>query len=134
MSKNHQLVDPLPNWRKSTLSTYATGFVLSVGLTVASFILVGSHASANGGGLSRTVVLVAISLLAVIQLAVQAMFFLHLGSEAKPRWTQMSFWFTVFVALTLVIGSIWIMANLDYNMMPRDRSTEHVLEEEGLRQ
>lgn len=56
--------------------------------------------------------LVAASLQLLIQLAV----FLHVGVENKPRWTMWSIIYTVAMMLVLVVGSIWVMANMNYNM------------------
>ena len=44
--------------------------------------------------------------------------FLGLGIEPKPRWNLLAFFFMVFVIIILVGGSMWIMYNLNYNMMP----------------
>jgi len=56
--------------------------------------------------------------LAALQVLVQLFCFLHLGVEAKPRWNFMMFLFMAFTIAILVAGSLWIMANLDYNTMP----------------
>jgi cytochrome o ubiquinol oxidase operon protein cyoD len=53
--------------------------------------------------------------IAVVQLIVQMVFFLHLGSGS--RWKLVTFYFTLLVVVIVVIGTIWIMNNLDYNMM-----------------
>ena len=61
------------------------------------------------------------------------MFFLHMSTERRLRMNVYAGVFTVFVVLCLVIGSIWIMQNLDYNMMPKHQ-TEYMQEKEGLLQ
>ena len=53
---------------------------------------------------------------AIVQLGIQLLTFLHLGNEAQPRWQWHSFWFIFVMAAIIVVGSIWIMTNLDYNM------------------
>jgi cytochrome o ubiquinol oxidase operon protein cyoD len=63
--------------------------------------------------------IIAVVILAVMQLLVQLVFFLHLGGESKPRWNLMAFMFTLLVVAILVAGTLWIMYNLDYNMMDR---------------
>ena len=55
--------------------------------------------------------------LALIQAIVQLFFFLHLGQEAKPRWQLFIFLFMLFIMLIIVIGSIWIMVDLNDRMM-----------------
>lgn len=57
--------------------------------------------------------------LAVIQLFVQAYFFLHLGREAKPRWNTVFLLATIGLILIVVIGAIWIINHLNYNMTPQ---------------
>ncbi len=54
--------------------------------------------------------------MAAAQLVVQLITFLHLGEETAPRWKTYSFLFTFLMALVIIVGSIWIMMNLDYNM------------------
>lgn len=94
--------------------SYTIGFILSVVLTLSAYFLVVDQI------LTGTTLALAIVGLAVAQLFVQLVFFLHLGSEKGPRWNQMIFWFALLVVLIVVIGSMWIMANLDYNMMPQE--------------
>jgi len=59
--------------------------------------------------------------LAMLQALFQLIFFLHLGIETQPRWKLMLFFLMLFIMVVIVVGSIWIMANLDYNLMPMDR-------------
>ena len=56
-----------------------------------------------------------ILLLAVIQLVVQLVCFLHLGGgRSRDRTTAIGF--TILMMLIIVVGSLWIMKNLDYRM------------------
>jgi cytochrome o ubiquinol oxidase subunit IV len=101
-----------------TVATYINGFVLSVALTLAAYLLVVQHA------LSSRVVIAGIVTLALAQFMVQLVCFLHLGRETKPRWKMMVLLFMVMVVVILVFGSLWIMSNLDYNMNnPKDVNT-----------
>lgn len=98
------------------LKTYVTGFVLSVVLTLGSYFLVTSI----GVDWPRQVLIGIVLTLALIQLLVQLVFFLHLLHESKPRWNLMfllAFFSTVFL---VVVASIWIMQHLNHNMMPAD--------------
>jgi len=94
--------------------SYTVGFVLSIVFTLAAYFLVVDKI------LSGRQLVLAIVGLAVAQLFVQLVFFLHLGRESRPRWNQMTFWFAALVVVIVVFGSIWIMENLDYNMMPEE--------------
>lgn len=94
-----------------TFKSYLVGFLLSVILTVLPFWLVMEHM------LGRESLLLVISVLAVIQIVVQLMFFLHMNSRSEGGWNMIAFLFTVLIILILVIGSLWIMFHLNHNMM-----------------
>jgi len=109
-----------------TLLSYSIGFILSIVLTLAAYFGVVNHL------LSSNVLIAAVLGLAVVQLLVQLLFFLHLGRESKPRLNLISFLFAGMVVLIVVFGSLWIMYNLDYNMSGH-QADEYLLEEEGIR-
>ena len=111
---------------EGTLSSYVTGLVLSVILTLGSYFLVTSI----GAHWSHTTLIVVVLTLALIQLFVQLVFFLHLLHESKPRWNLMflvAFFSTV---LLVVVASIWIMQHLNHNMMPAD-VMQYVQDQQG---
>lgn len=93
----------------TTLRPYLIGFVLSIVLTLAAFWLVGQ-------GFSKEVTIALLITLAVAQLWVQLICFLHLGAEQRPRWHAITLAFAAFVVLVLVGGSLWIMSHLEHNM------------------
>jgi cytochrome o ubiquinol oxidase operon protein cyoD len=99
---------------KPTLTSYILGFIFSVALTLTAFYLVLNpgffHLGLKG-------LMASILILAIIQLIVQLVFFLHLADETGPRWKFVAFIATIGIILVIVIGSIWIMNNLNYNMM-----------------
>lgn len=94
-----------------TLSSYMIGFIGSLLLTLLAFAVVGKHF------FSTQIAALVLMALAVVQLFVQVTFFLRLNTSAEGRWNLMPFIFTIFVVLVVVIGSLWIMFNLNYNMM-----------------
>lgn len=94
------------------LLSYVTGFVLSVGLTLIAYFSVVEQWLSSGW----TVFL--LLALAVMQFAVQLFFFLHIGRERKPRWKLWTLFTSLLFVLIVVLGSIWIMYNLNYRMMP----------------
>jgi cytochrome o ubiquinol oxidase operon protein cyoD len=49
---------------------------------------------------------------------VQLIFFLHIGEERGGRWKLLTFVFVLMTLGIIVVGSIWIMNNLNYNMSP----------------
>jgi cytochrome o ubiquinol oxidase operon protein cyoD len=90
--------------------SYTTGFAVSLGLTLLAYLTVTHHVFASWN------LVFALAGLAVVQLAVQLIFFLHLG-RAKSHWNTMVFAFMLLVVLIIVFGSLWIMYGLNYRMM-----------------
>ncbi len=105
-----------------TLKSYVTGFVLSVMLTLAAYFAVVNHMQA---------VIWLIVILALIQLLVQLIFFLHLGQGADSRWNLIVLFSTFGVVCILVLGSLWIMQHLNYNMTP-GQMNEYMMKSEGM--
>lgn len=110
--------------KKNLAKSYVTGFVLSVILTITSFFAVGSHT------LDGRIITIIILGLALLQLVVQLVFFLHLVDESGPRWKLAVFFSTISIVLLVVIASLWIMQHLNYNMTPSDRNN-YIFKEEG---
>lgn len=91
--------------------SYLIGSALSVILTLGAYWIVADQ------WLSGWALYASVALLGLIQALVQLVLFLNVGREPKPRWNLVVFLFTVMVTLILVFGSIWIMNNLNYNLM-----------------
>lgn len=106
---------------------YVIGFTLSLLLTGAAFLAVMQLS------LPRGLAIGVIVTLAIIQLLVQFIFFLHLHEEQKPRWNLLVFLFMLCIVLIIVTGSLWIMHHLDYNMMPPVELNEHIRQDEGIK-
>jgi cytochrome o ubiquinol oxidase operon protein cyoD len=60
----------------------------------------------------------ALVLLALVQFALQLVFFLHLNMTMQQRWRVYMLGAMVIVVLVIVIGSLWIMGNLNARMTP----------------
>jgi cytochrome o ubiquinol oxidase operon protein cyoD len=101
-----------------SLKSYIAGFMLSLGLTALSF------ATIMTGVLPSDMILPAITLLAVVQLLVQLVFFLHLGTRPEQRNNTVIFLLTTLLIATVVAGSLWVMHNTNVNMMPTQMSIE----------
>ena len=127
-------IDSLPDFKKSNREAYVAGFVLSVALTLAAFSLVWAYSASNSTIFSRGWLIAMLTMLAVVQLAVQVLFFLHLSTERRVRWNLNSALFTALVVVIVVVGSVWIMQNLNYNMdhSPQEQIQETELDE-GIR-
>jgi cytochrome o ubiquinol oxidase subunit IV len=87
---------------QGSLLSYTIGFLLSVGLTLLAFWAAPTFGS---------VAAVAIVGLALVQLVVQLVFFLHLGAGLSSRLTLLLF--TLVIIGILVLGTLWIMTNLE---------------------
>jgi cytochrome o ubiquinol oxidase subunit IV len=101
-----------------TLKSYVVGFILSLGLTVLSF------GAVMTGVLPREMILPAITLLAVVQVLVQLLFFLHLGTAPEQRNNTVIFLLTALLIVIVVALSLWVMHNANVNMMPTQMSIE----------
>lgn len=97
---------------RGTLAMYISGFLLSVLMTVFAYTVVVRHAFT---GDSLIFVLLG---LAVLQFFAQLYFFLHVGSETKPRYKLLLLWLMLLIVIVVVLGSIWVMYNLNYHMSP----------------
>jgi cytochrome o ubiquinol oxidase operon protein cyoD len=93
-----------------TIARYSIGFILSLLLTLVAYNMV-VFKSMNPW------LLAILAILAITQMVVQLVFFLHLGDEVRPRYKLASFAFMAAILLIVVVGSVWIMNNLNYNMM-----------------
>lgn len=100
--------------------SYSVGLVLALVLTVAAFSLTFAHTGGAAGTLSTPLLIGAILALAMVQLAVQLVFFLHLGRGRDARWNTVAFAGTFFGILVVVLASVWIMYHLNYNMTPTE--------------
>lgn len=111
MKKSFEIVDDTFESSQNALYSYITGFALSIFLTVISYVMVTEQMFA------RNTLFVGIVVFAVVQLCAQVYFFLHLPVKEKPYWDMIIFFYTILILLILVIGSLWIMYNLNVNMM-----------------
>jgi cytochrome o ubiquinol oxidase subunit IV len=91
---------------------YATGFILSVVLTVAAFYPVMVPGTVPQGWVVPIIVV-----LAAVQVVVHLGFFLHMSISEEQRWNVMAFAFAVLTLFILIVGSLWIMHNMSENMI-----------------
>jgi len=96
---------------KKTIRSYVIGFVLSLLLTVTAFGLVELHV------LGSSQLYVILGLLAISQLIVQTVCFIRLNTSRDGLWNLLPFLFALVIITILVGGSLWVMYNLNYNMM-----------------
>lgn len=91
---------------------YRIGTLLAIVLTILPFWLV------MDGVLDRTTTVVLIFAMALVQIVVHVVCFLHLDTRAEGGWSLLAFLFTAVIAVLTIGGSIWIMYHLNTNMMP----------------
>jgi len=106
-----------PKAGHGTAWSYVIGFLLSLVLTAIPYYLV-VNKTITGKALLSTILG-----FAVLQMMVQIFFFLHLGRGPKPLYNVVFFISTVGIILVVVVGSIFIMDNLTYNMSSGDVTT-----------
>jgi cytochrome o ubiquinol oxidase operon protein cyoD len=101
-----------------SIKSYGIGFALSLILTFASFGVVMS------GLVPHELRLTAIVALALVQLLVQLIYFLHMGTAKDQRENTAVFGVTAVLLAIVVAGSLWVMHNANENMMPMQMSPE----------
>ena len=96
-----------------TLKSYLIGFILSVILTAIPFWLVMTNKLDNTQATQF-----AIMGMAVVQIIVHMMYFLHMNFKSEGGWTMMALMFTITIVVIMLAGSMWVMYHLNTNMMP----------------
>jgi cytochrome o ubiquinol oxidase subunit IV len=91
---------------------YVTGFALAVALTIASFWVTRTDLI-YGPALA-----VALLVLAVAQMGVHLVYFLHITTDPDNTNNVMALAFGVLIVCLVVFGSIWVMIHMNQNMMP----------------
>ncbi|MDR6758692.1 cytochrome o ubiquinol oxidase operon protein cyoD [Mycoplana sp. BE70] len=88
------------------------GLTLSILLTVGAFLLAGTNIIYGPS------VPIALIVLAIAQMGVHLVFFLHITTGPDNTNNVLALAFGVLVVFLIVIGSIWIMDHLMQNMSP----------------
>ncbi len=97
----------------ATRKGYVTGFLLSVVLTAIPFGLV------MGGVIADPRVTAGIVMaLAIVQIVVHMVYFLHMDTKSEGGWTLMALIFTAVIVVITIAGSLWVMVNMNRYMMP----------------
>ena len=97
------------------LSGYLVGLGLAVLLTVVSFFVAGTNLVWGPS------IPIAICVLAVAQMGVHLVFFLHITTGPDSTNNTLALAFGVLIVILLVAGSLFIMSHLNHNMMPMDQ-------------
>jgi cytochrome o ubiquinol oxidase operon protein cyoD len=97
------------------VGTYLIGLGLATLLTIVSFFI-SSTTLVWGPSIP-----VALAVLAIAQMGVHLVFFLHITTSPDNVNNVMALAFGVLIVFLLIAGSLWIMAHLNHNMMPMDQ-------------
>jgi len=95
--------------------SYTVGLALAILATIASFIVAQTDLIWAPG------IPVGLIVLALAQIGVHLVFFLHLGSGSDSTNNVLALAFGVLIVFLVIAGSIWIIANLNWNMMDMPR-------------
>jgi cytochrome o ubiquinol oxidase operon protein cyoD len=107
-------IDPAGYSVWDEIQSYLIGLVLAAGLTVASFAMVHTDLIWGPG------IAVALATLAVAQIGVHLVFFLHLTTAPDNTNNVLALAFGVLIVAMIIGGSLWIMDHLNHRMMPMD--------------
>jgi len=94
------------------LRRYVLGLVLSVVLTAAAFLSVGTHLIYGPG------IVMAIVVFGLAQVGIHLVFFLHLTTAPDNANNALALAFGFLIVCLIVFGSIWIMFHMNHNMIP----------------
>ena len=92
--------------------SYTAGLGLAILATIGSFIVSQTNLLWAPG------IPVGLIVLAFAQIGVHLVFFLHLGSGPDNTNNILALAFGMLIVFLVITGSIWIIANLNANMMP----------------
>jgi cytochrome o ubiquinol oxidase operon protein cyoD len=96
----------------SSWLVYTTGLVLALVLTATSFWV------ANTSVLWAPGIPLGLAVLAIAQMGVHLVFFLHITTGPDNTNNVLALAFGVLIVFLVVAGSLWIMADLNGSMMP----------------
>jgi cytochrome o ubiquinol oxidase subunit IV len=94
---------------------YLVGLALATLLTCVSFYI------ARSTLVWQPSIPIALSVLALAQMGIHLVFFLHITSGPDSINNVMALAFGLLIVILLVFGSLWIITHLDHNVMPTER-------------
>jgi cytochrome o ubiquinol oxidase operon protein cyoD len=115
---DHQARDIAPGYESETregveaaVRGYLIGLVLAIILTAASFWASSTHLIYGPG------VPIALVVLAVAQMGIHLVFFLHITTAPDNTNNVLALAFGVLIVFVLVFGTVWAMIHMNANMM-----------------
>jgi cytochrome o ubiquinol oxidase operon protein cyoD len=101
-------------------------FVYTIGLFLAVMLTATSFWVANTSLLWAPGISLGLAVLAIAQMGVHLVFFLHITTGPDNTNNVLAVAFGLLIATLVVAGSVWIMTNLNDNMMPPELMNLHM--------
>lgn len=95
---------------------YASGYIAAALLTLGAFAI-----AQSGTLMTPASVVAGVVVLAIAQMLVHLIFFLHINTAPEQKTNVMALLLTLLIIAIVVIGSLWIMAHLNQNMVPMEK-------------
>jgi cytochrome o ubiquinol oxidase subunit IV len=99
------------NESSASFLTYTAGLVFALLLTATSFIVAQTDLLWGPG------VTAGLAVLAIAQMGVHLVFFLHIGTDSEGANNVLALAFGVFIVVLVMVGSMWIIDHLNENMV-----------------
>lgn len=97
------------------ISGYVVGLLLASALTIASFWVASTNLIYEPG------IPAALITLAVAQMGVHLVFFLHITTAPDSNNNVLALAFGILIACLIIFGTVWIMDHLNHNLMPMEK-------------
>lgn len=94
--------------------------IYTLGLALAALLTATSFWAANTNLLWAAGIPLGLAALAIAQMGVHLVFFLHLTTSPDNTNIVLAIAFGLLIVFLVIAGSLWIMANLHENMMPAE--------------
>jgi len=112
--------DRVPGRREDrTLAQEVRGYLLGLGL--ATLLTIASFWANQTREIYAYGVAMALLVLAVAQIGIHLIFFLHITTDPDNENNILALAFGVLIVCLIVFGSLWVMLHLNHNLMPMDQ-------------
>ncbi|MBY6006592.1 cytochrome o ubiquinol oxidase subunit IV [Salipiger bermudensis] len=104
-----------------TMGQLMIGFALAAILTIIPFYLVMAEVD-----MARSTLVGIIMGLGAVQILVHLVYFLHLKRSSEEGWNFFAAIFAVIILVIVLAGSLWVMHNMNENMMPMHEMDQQI--------
>ena len=104
-----------------TMGQLMIGFALAAILTIIPFYLVMAEVD-----MARSTLVGIIMGLGAVQIVVHLVYFLHLKRSSEEGWNFFATIFAVVILVIVLAGSLWVMHNMNENMMPMHEMDQQI--------